>query len=199
MSDIYIAAGLQVGEPVLFEKMFELPAFEDKLAGIIDPNMTDEQYELWSDRTHLEKLLRPKQFIGDIVGIQLEPIAEPYTHLIETMKRAARFPEGGPMPRRTKSTVDQAHRFAGFVFKAQSKSSSVANNGEITSQLWYYPAPTFADNRREKASVNRRVNKPVWQKGKALGAQPAPTVNTRVRMQTVSKISQTRFLSAERY
>lgn len=117
----------------------ELPEFEDTVAELIDPRMSDAQRLAWDARSSIKDLIRPTKFNGRITEVELLPLDNPYAKLLTAREDGWRIPKhrfGGD----TEANFElKASRCLGFYLTANAKSSGRGTIGQVQAGLWYFP------------------------------------------------------------
>ena len=173
---------IEPGTLIKLDDISELPAFEDLVADIIDPNMADAHLQLWDGRQHVRDLIRPKGFNGRYLNIVLESIPDPYEHLQSAKERGWTYP-AGTVRRSEKIEEWVKDLYLGFTFSAEAYRSGKGTVGLIESELYYYPTSSSpprilmngprqgkfsydSNSTNSKGSVGRFVLKPQYDPNK---------------------------------
>ncbi len=132
--------GLEPGTVIHFADIKEIPAFEDLLVPLINPEYNPF---LWAARSNIRDLVRPPTFNGTIRDVTLTAMQDPYARLLDANDRGWHFQKGGVGGRnaeRKQEVLDQVlDRYYGFIFDAEAHSSSPGLRGRIGAEVWYYP------------------------------------------------------------
>lgn len=130
---------LMPGDSIHFDDITQLPAFEDYIASMVDPDMTDSMQQAWNGRVALRDIVRPPKFNGSIRDIQLVVMEDPYDRLLDLKERGWKLNKsrlGNPT-----SQSDVVDSFQGFTFIADALSSGRGTIGQIQAEIWYNCVP----------------------------------------------------------
>lgn len=159
---------LKPGDVIELKGIGELTAFEDLLAGAIDPYHNSR---VWANRKRLSDLIRPKAkgitFNGSICNIKLIAMADPYERLLDAVDRGwkGQHLPGGSIGAGHKLSPEGEEllkpRYKGFVMTADTISSKPGDLGQLQAELWYFPSRTVKPGR---TTVSRAATLPVFEK-----------------------------------
>ena len=153
----------QPGDVIKLANVAELAAFEDMIAGVVEPNYDPE---LWAARAKLRDLIRPPKFNGTIANIELTVMDDPYERLLDAPDRDWSNASGKANTLSLKNAEGFAPRYKGFILTADARSSGRGSIGSIQAEMWYAPLigkkdKDSANYRRLRDSYGRTINRVV--------------------------------------
>ncbi len=138
------------GSTIQLADVTELPAFETTVAEIIDPVMTQPEFDCWQGRDNVKNLIRPLKFNGKITDISLVSIENPFNALQNAKELGWDMPRGyNQNLKGSNANLEyKASRCIGFSLLANAVSSGRGVVGQIQAGLWYYPVSQNIRNGR---------------------------------------------------
>jgi hypothetical protein len=145
---------LRPGDAIELADVTQLPAFEDMVAEVVDPGMTESMRDAWAGRVAIRDALRPPKFNGNILDIKLVVMDEPYQRLFDANARGWTFARGygKSIPANRTSDQDAIDSYHGFIFTADASSSRGGVVGQIQSELYYGLVPERKSRKRYTSS-----------------------------------------------
>jgi hypothetical protein len=142
-----------------FEDLELLHNFENAVGRVVDPEMTAEERQQWSDRQKLQALVKPEDFYGRLEEITLEVMEEPYQRMIDAIGRGWKFKRGTAhniSSHDNEYNLSMQQEYLGFLFSALARSTGRGIIGEVRSELWYFPTALHSWRMSDKYYRNYR-------------------------------------------
>lgn len=119
----------------------ELPAFENSVASLIDPNMTKTEIDYWHGRENIKNIIRPAKFNGKITDISLLLIENPFDTLQNAKELGWDMPRGyNQNSKGSDANIERKTNMCiGFSLLANAVSSGRGTIGQIQAGLWFLP------------------------------------------------------------